>query len=296
MEKNQWLSYFRDKSNKEFVNIQEKAGDYKEQASRVNAVIGAAKEEAISKILQEAETNQWGNDDILDAVLMITYTADVVMLESRNRVWPYEYMTFTRRIGELWEPFCKEAFRYSIRPLKTIEPPVFEKIQNKLVKKTEKYISRLNVEDTVKRELLYYYKIPWTIVKSGGIKLELDLHFKQSGNHYNCDFKSGFSSNEKGNTNRLLMVASIYRLISSKEKMILFVRQKEEDNNHYLQTLKNSGYWKIYCADNAYRKIMKFTGFDLRKWLDENVLWEQDISEEFRKHLIKNDLLKYLTW
>ena len=124
----------------------------------------------------------------------------------------------------------------------------------------------------------------------------MDLHFKQSGNHYNCDFKSGFSSNEKGNTNRLLMVASIYRLISSKEKMILFVRQKEEDNNHYLQTLKNSGYWKIYCADNAYRKIMKFTGFDLRKWLDENVLWEQDISEEFRKHLIKNDLLKYLTW
>ena len=83
MDKNQWLSYFRDKSNKEFVNIQEKAGDYKEQASRVNAVIGAAKEEAISKILQEAETNQWGNDDILDAVLMITYTADVGVKKPR---------------------------------------------------------------------------------------------------------------------------------------------------------------------------------------------------------------------
>lgn len=144
---------------------------------------------------------------------MIAYAADVVMLESRNRVWPYEYMTFTRRVGELWEPFCKEAFYYSIRPLKTIEPPVFKKNQNRFVKNAEKYISSLNVEDAIKRQLLYYYKIPWTIVESGGIKLELDLHFKQSGNHYNCDFKSGFSSNEKGNTNRLLMVASIFQVL-----------------------------------------------------------------------------------
>ncbi len=45
---------------------------------------------------------------------MITYTNDVVMLESRNSVWKYEYMSFSRRVGELWEPFCKLCFNYPL--------------------------------------------------------------------------------------------------------------------------------------------------------------------------------------
>ena len=78
--------------------------------------------------------------------------------------------------------------------------------------------------------------------------------------------------------------------------MILFVRQSEDKNNHYLQTLKNSPHWNVYCADDSYALMKEFTGFDLRKWLDANVDWENDISHEFWLHLQKNDLLKYLTW
>ena len=134
------------------------------------------------------------------------------------------------------------------------------------------------------------------LVDSGGIKLELDLHFEQSGVHYNCDFKSGFGSNEKGNTNRLLLVGSIYNALGAKEKTLLFVRQKEDENNHYLQTLKNSPYWQVYCANDCYAAIAGFTGFDLREWLDANADWEHDISDELKAHLAKSNLLKYLTW
>ena len=295
-DKKQLLSYFRNISNKELINIKRSTRDFKKQASSINIFIREIKEKVISDMLYTAEFNHWRNEDILNAVLTITYAADIVMLESRNSVWPYEYMAFARRIGELWEPFCKEAFYYPIRCLNLVDPPVFDEIQDEIVKDTERYIYSLDVDNDTKQKLIYYYGIPWSMVDSGGTKLGLDLHFNQFGINYNCDFKSGFSSNEKGNTNRLLMVASIYHFISEEEKMIIFVRQEEEQNNHYLQKLKNSKYWEVYCADEAYMKIAEFTGFDLRKWLDTNALWEQDISNEFRSHLIRNNLLKYLTW
>ena len=122
------------------------------------------------------------------------------------------------------------------------------------------------------------------------------MHFEQAGIHYNCDFKSGFSSNEKGNTNRLLLVGSIYQSLGENEKTVLFVRQEEDQNNHYLQTLKNSPFWRCYCANDCYAKMAEYTGFDLRTWLDKNVDWKNDISAEFKKHLVDNDLIGYLTW
>ena len=156
------------------------------------------------------------------------------MLEYRNKVWPYEYMAFARRIGELWEPFCKLPFEYPVKELKLIKPQDFEMVQNDIKKKAQDYISSLPVSGQEKRVLSYHYMIPWSLVDSGGIKLGLDLHFQQDGVRYNCDFKSGFSSNEKGNTNRLLLVGSIYHSLGENEKTLLFVRQNEDQNNHYL--------------------------------------------------------------
>lgn len=295
-DKHELLRYFRDMSEKSLMEIQRREIGYKRAASLINAEIKGFREQMIREVLHSAQRKHWGNRMVLNAVLMITYTTDIVMLESRNQVWPYEYMAFARRIGELWEPFCKEAFYYPIRELSLIEPPVFGQIQKDLVYNTEQYINGLPVDPEMKRQLLYYYRIPWSMVESGGTKLDLDLHFSQNGVNYNCDFKSGFSSNEKGNTNRLLLVASIYRSVGDNEKTILFVRQNEEQNNHYLQILKNSQYWEVFCANEAYREIYEFTGFDLRQWLDLNALWEEDISNSLRSHLIQNDLLKYLTW
>lgn len=206
-----------------------------------------------------------------------------------------EYMTFSRRIGELWEPFCKLPFFYPINELKIIDIPAFQEIQNKIQKDAITFIESLTLDEKTKKELKEKYEIPWTMVDSGGINLNLDLHFEQNKIHYNCDFKSGFSSNEKGNTNRLLLVASIFKSLGRNEKQIIFVRQHEKENNHYLQTLKNSKLWDIYCADECYNAIKKFSGFNIREWLDKNANWNCDISDSFKKHLEKNDLLKYLT-
>lgn len=170
-DKEQLLSYFRNISNRKLIDIQRSIRDYKKQALMINAFIRNIREQIISDMLHEASVNRWQNADILDAVLMITYAADIVMLESRNNVWPYEYMAFARRIGELWEPFCKEAFHYSVKPLNLIIPPVFEEIQDMLIRNIEEYISNLTVDSVIRRQLMYYYRIPWSMVDSGGTKL-----------------------------------------------------------------------------------------------------------------------------
>lgn len=294
--KEKWLEDFRKYADIIVEDLQTSKNDKNKKAREVNTRIKVYHDEKLVIIKQQAVSEKWNNERLLNEILCLTYVSYIVMLEYRNKVWPYEYMAFARRIGELWEPFCKLPFEYPINSLRLIEPPNFEQVQTNIRRSATEYIDSLEVLDSVKGELKKHYNIPWTMVDSGGIKLALDLHFEQIGIHYNCDFKSGFSSNEKGNTNRLLLVGSIYDSLEDTEKTLLFVRQKEDENNHYLQILKNSPYWEVYCADECYAAIKDFTGFDIRSWLDNNVDWENDICDELKKHLQANDLLKYLTW
>ena len=294
--KEEYIGIFREQADKIFADLLKSKLTLNNKASEMNKRIKSFREIEFSKILQLAKSEKWNTEILLDELLLLTYSSYIVMLEFRNDIWQYEYMSFARRIGELWEPFCKLPFYYPINKLNLIEPPEFSIIQQKIQSDANNFIDTLNLDDKIKHELKQKYEIPWTMVDSGGINLNLDLHFEQNEIHYNCDFKSGFSSNEKGNTNRLLLVASIFNYLGKNEKQIIFVRQKESENNHYLQTLKNSKYWTVYCADDCYKAIKEFTGFDLRNWLNENAQWQDDISEEFRKHLEQNDLLKYLTW
>lgn len=294
--KAQWISDFREIGESILEELSKTKKSQKDKASEVNKHIKEYRESKIAGISTIAKRESWDNQALLNEILVITYASYIVMLEYRNKVWEYEYMAFARRIGELWEPFCKLAFDFSIKPLTLIDPPDFDEVQTRIKHDAAEYIDSLTLPENDKAELKRHYDIPWTMVDSGGIKLGLDLHFEQNGIHYNCDFKSGFSSNEKGNTNRLLLVASIYNSLGEIERTILFVRQTEDENNHYLQTLKNSPYWEVFCADDGYAAMKEFTGFDLRKWIDQNADWENDISAEFRQHLERNDLLKYLTW
>lgn len=293
-DKSKWIAFFTQQVATEKEEICSRYKNYKDQASAINQFINDIRDNSIRSL--KAHSNELTQSELLDEILIITYASYIVMLDARNSVWPYEYMAFARRIGELWEPFCKLPFEYPIKKLTIISPPDFNKVQDTIKKDATNYIDSLKLDQETKDELKRHYAIPWTMVDSGGIKLGLDLHFEQDGIHYNCDFKSGFSSNEKGNTNRLLLVASIYNSLGEIEKTILFVRQPEDDNNHYLQTLKNSPYWDVYCANDGYAAMKRFTGFDMREWLDNNVDWENDISSELREHLEKNDLLRYLTW
>lgn len=294
--KAQWISTFRGVGDSILTALEKTNKSRNDKASEINKCIKEYREQEIKRIETIAKKDAWNNQTLLNEILMLTYASYIVMLEYRNKVWEYEYMAFASRIGELWEPFCKLAFDFPIKALSIIDPPNFDEVQTKIKSNATEYIDSLDLSEEIKKELKRHYDIPWTMVDSGGIKLGLDLHFEQDGIHYNCDFKSGFSSNEKGNTNRLLLVASIYNSLGEIEKTILFVRQPEDDNNHYLQTLKNSPYWDVYCANDSYAAMKEFTGFDMRKWLDDNADWQNDISEEFKQHLQKNGLLKYLTW
>lgn len=294
--KQEYIEIFKEHAEKIFSDLVKSKLSLNGKASEMNKCLKAFKEIKFSEILQLSKSENWSTEALLSELLLLTYSSYIVMLEYRNDIWLYEYMAFARRIGELWEPFCKLPFYYPIKSLQIIEPPAFTKIQSRIQLDANVFIDNLDLDDKIKTELKRKYEIPWTMVDSGGINLNLDLHFEQNEKHYNCDFKSGFSSNEKGNTNRLLLVASIFNYLGENENQIIFVRQKESENNHYLQTLKNSKYWNVYCAEECYKAIHQFTGFDLRKWLNENAKWEEDISDGFRNHLKENDLLKYLTW
>jgi len=290
------LQYYRSRAEEFLSEIKLTYGNtqYREQASAINKSLIETKDILLATLLQTAENEKWSNQEKLESILMITYTNYIVMLESRNDVWPYEYMTFSRRIGELWEPFCKLCFAYPINKVTLFIPPLFSEVKKKLSDEIEVYIDKLKISKEEKEQLKkYYYKV-WGLVTSGEIKLELDLHFIYNNQKFVVDFKSGFGSNEKGNTNRLLLVASIYQNLEENYKCMIFVRADE--NNHYFQTLKNSGIWDAFSGADAYNQMNLFSGFDIKSWIELNVNWEKDFKKETMQFFKQNNLDQYLIW
>lgn len=296
--KNELIDYFRNRASESFISIKDKFGStqYKQRASAINKEIILTKENLFRNVIQQAKKNSWQDNQLIDTLLMTTYTNYLIMLDFRNTIWPYEYMSFSRRIGEIWEPFCKLCFEYPVADINLFVPPLFSDVRKSMVAEIEDYIDSLTITQEQKNELKKYYNKVWMLVTSGEIKLELDCHFNNAENRYNIDFKSGFGSNEKGNTNRLLLVATIYKNLEQNYKCILLVRSEEDLNNHYFQTLKNSGIWEAYCGIDTYRKINEFTGYDLGGWIAKNIAWKEDLSDDFFAHLEKNNLTQYLAW
>lgn len=290
------LNYFRNRSKEFIAQVDDDYGntEYKKKAKKLNTLLVKARTTIIEIIEQKAKKESWTNKEILESVLMVTYCNYVVMLEVRHSVWPYEYMAFSRRIGELWEPFCKLAFEYPINDLELFVPPLFSEVKEKLTNEVEDYIDTLTITDEQKGQLKKYYKKVWSLVMSGEIQLELDLHFIYEGKKYVVDFKSGFGSNEKGNVNRLLLVSSVYHNLEEEYNPLLFVRA--EENNNYFNTLKNSGTWSAFSGAETYEELKKYSGYDIRNWIDTNINWTEDLDNGFGEHLEENNLTQYLTW
>lgn len=290
MNKQEILENFRQFAEQNFFEIKKRNGStYKKQAEEINKSILKKRDFEVEKIV-----NDKSSVDKLSDILLINYVSYLVMLEYRNKFWNYDYMAFSRRIGEIWEPFCKLPFKYPLNDLKIVDSLSFNDVQKNLESKIIQTVESLKISDLQKEELRNLFSEMWNLIDSGNINLSLDLHFLHKDCYYNVDYKSGFNSNEKGNTNRLLLVGSIYKSLKNCYSNLIFVRQS--DNNHYLETLKNSGFWEVYIGDAAYKKIYEFTGFDLKKWINKYMDWYNDISKEFKEYLEKNDLLKYLTW
>jgi hypothetical protein len=294
------LAYLRSRTKELLADVTRTYGttQFRKRASAINKALAQERASVESVIAQTATKEQWSNAEHLRAKLLLMHCTNVLILESRNIVWPYEYMAFSRRIGELWEPFVTSCFALPVADdVSLFVPPLFDDIRSRLSQEVRDFIAQLTIDEQSKQTLLAYYDQVWQLVTSGEIKLELDLHFTHGGVRHVVDCKSGFGSNEKGNTNRLLLVASIYRNIEPEEyRCMLFVRSQEDENNNYLQTLKNSGLWEVYCGAETYPQVSEFSGFDLGQWITDNVRWSEDLDEEFYEYLKANDLSKYLSW
>lgn len=299
-DKKMLLNYFRQRAKEiqQELTIEYGRNNYKKITSKLQPQLKESRDNLIRVLLQKSSREKWTNTEKLRAILMLYHTTDVVMIESRHLIWPYEYMTFSRRIGELWEAFVSVCFHYPVaNDLEIVVPPLFSEVRNKLHNEITDYINRLPVNIEQKKELGDYYKKVWLLVDAGEIKLELDMHCTKGDVNYNIDFKSGFSSNEKGNTNRLLVVASIYKnIISLDYENLMMVRSEESENNHYLQTLKSSKLWSVSCSTETYLKLGEIVEFDLRDWINSNIDWENDLNEKVVKDLTDLDLTKYLRW
>jgi len=290
------LDYFRDRASESLALIKTTYGEAQPEksAKAINVHVATTKTNLINTVIQQAERESWTNEEKLECILMITYCCNVIMIESRNSVRPYEYMDFSRRVGELWDPFCKLCFKYPINDVTLFIPPLFSEVKKMLADEIIDYINTLLITSDQKAELISYYEKTWKLVASGEIQLECDLHFIYQEQKYIVDFKSGFGSNEKGNLNRLLLVASIYKSLKEKYQCIIFVRS--EENNSYFKTLKNSGVWEAYCGSEAYNKIFEYSGFNLKAWTDKNIDWPADFNSETTSHFTEKKLLNYLLW
>src|SRR5271157_264749 len=115
--KGELLAYFRSRAEEALSTIVQTYGvkEYKERANAINKAIATERDRLATQLRQLALREKWSNDTTLPNMLLLAHCANVVMLEGRNSVWPYEYMTFSRRIGEMWEPFCSICFEYPLR-------------------------------------------------------------------------------------------------------------------------------------------------------------------------------------
>jgi hypothetical protein len=292
------IKYFRERGQETLIDLQREIGsrNYKELASAINKTSKQSATNVLNSILSEAIASNWTRTEITEAILASTYASYIAMLELRNEIRPYEYMDFSRRIGELWEGFIRIIFDHAPSGLNYFIPPLFANVKSGLRQEITDYISKLPLDNLQKDDLINYYQKVWLLVDSGEINLELDLHFELAGKRSNVDLKSGFGSNEKGNTNRLLMVATIYKNLESDYSNYLLVRSAEEQNNNYFRKLRDSGVWEAYCGKEAYEKMYEFTGFNINEWICLNIDWQSDLATETLKHFQRNNLLSYLEW
>ena len=143
--KSEYIDLLRNEAEKIYSDLLKTKFDLKKKASEMNKRLKIAKEFQSSKILETAKIRCWQNEKLLNELLLLTYSSYIVMLEYRNEIWPYEYMTFSRRIGELWEPFCKLPFSYPVNELKIIDVPAFQEIQDIIQKDAITFIESLHL-------------------------------------------------------------------------------------------------------------------------------------------------------
>jgi hypothetical protein len=283
--KNEILHIFHNELSAEVPKIAGGNGTRQNKAQEVNALAGG-----IKATLSQRVANLPAKDRP-NYALILQYCFSVASLEYRHKVWPYEYMAFSRRVGELWEAFCCAAWDYPNRPgVARIATPGFATVREALLTRIRDNIGTHNKRDELMMDVDTLFEI------IGEINMREDEVFSVDQVPYVNDFKSGFGSNEKGNMLRLQTVGRAYRIWNKDTHLLLLVRQ--DQNNNYLNVLRRSGLWEVHTGTAAYRQISAFTGADMQKIRDSVINWKADLSNELYGYLKDQptDLTAYLAW
>ena len=110
------------------------------------------------------------------------------------------------------------------------------------------------------------------------------------------DFKSGFGSNEKGNTQRILQVGKIYNILNPDYKLYLLVRQNE--NNNYLTKIENSGVWNVIKGNETYNFLSEISGCNATSFIKNEIDFPSDIDKDVYDDigLSIDNRERYLEW
>lgn len=282
--KKEILEYFDNQITPSLIEITKSDSDQRVKAKLVNKAVNEAYTTLDALIDEEAnETKQ-------NSQIILNYCYAVKALDYRNSVWSYEYMALSRRVGELWERFCKAAWDHPTRPnVKRINAPSFEGVLAKIED---------NILKNSKTELIEQTKTTISLVKDlvGSISMSEDEMFTVDDTPHIIDFKSGFGSNEKGNMLRLQAVGKAYKLWNADTNLLLLVRQLE--NNNYLNVMKRDGLWTVKCGDEAYSVIDELTGSDFTEIREVCVDFDSDFSDNFKRMIgqQQGNLKSYFVW
>ena len=208
----------------------------------------------------------------LEDYLMNYYCYVVSMLESRQKCLPYNDIEFSRRIGEVWEGMCQLILTNPLSSIKKLPPESTNTFYVSLKKKIEDLTS-----NNKKNEALLFYN--FLVELLGNINLALDFNGITSNEELiGIDFKSGFGSNEKGNTQRILQVGRIYKYLNEKIELSIVVRQDE--NNNYYNTIRQSKIWNAIKGNESYEYLAEISGCNSSNFLKNEVNFSEDIQSE----------------
>lgn len=282
--KREIFNFFHHRLQNEIQAITNSQFTRNEKAKLINRAIESAKVELEPILIQQHPTL-----DRSKLLMLLQYCYSVMSFEYRHIVWPYEYMAFSRRNGELWERFCKAAWDNSQLPtLQRISAPQFSDIRNNFRSKLFHYTNGNHYQDNIIADVDSIFDLV------GEINMVEDEMFSLNGRNHIIDFKSGFGSNEKGNTLRLIAVGRAYKHWDQNVNLLFLVRQNE--NNNYLETIRRSNLWNVYCGDGAYQKIDELTNAGICEIRQEAIDFRADLSPEFWNYLTSNQLDQYLDW
>jgi hypothetical protein len=265
--------------------IAARSESHQNKAKQVNKLISDMQD-----VLARQMTISGNQQEKQQALLVIQYCTSVISLEYRHMVWPYEYMALSRRVGELWERFCRAAWDQPSRQnVERMEAPSFASVGDALRNRLEG-----SLKEESKNSALPDIETLFQLV--GEINMKEDEMFTLDGTPHIIDFKSGFGSNEKGNTLRLQTVGHAYKLWNPETRLLLLVRQ--EQNNNYLNVIKRSGLWDVRCGDAAYAAIDELTGSNVQALRSQVIDFQSDLSDAFWNDLSSHlsDLTSYLQW